>query len=101
MRRPPPPIHPGTVLLEEWMLPFEISQNALASYIGVPPRRINEIVLGKRSITVDTAIRLGNVFANAPQYWVGLQADYDVEVALRNPDANFLMHGQCGRPFEY
>jgi addiction module HigA family antidote len=101
MPRDRPPIHPGTILLEEWLQPFEISQNSLARYIGVPPRRINEIVLGKRSITADTAIRLGNAFLGTPGYWMALQAEYDIARALRDPDADFLTHGQFGRPFEY
>ncbi len=74
-----PNIHPGEVLLEEFLNPLNISQNALARAIGVPPRRINEIVLGKRAITADTALRLSRAFGTSEQFWLGLQADYDLE----------------------
>ena len=74
-----PNIHPGEVLLEEFLLPMEISQNALARAAGVPPRRINEIVLGKRGITADTALRLAKVFGTSEGFWLGLQGDYDLE----------------------
>ena len=74
-------IHPGEVLLEEFIKPMGLSQNRLAIQIGVPPRRINEIVLGKRSITADTALRLARYFGTSPQFWLGLQADYDLDVA--------------------
>lgn len=86
-------IHPGLVLLEEWMAPFGISQNGLARYIGVPARRINEIILGKRAITVDTAIRLGEAFGNSPRYWMALQAQFDIEVAQRKPGADYAVRG--------
>ena len=76
-------IHSGEILLEEFLKPMEISQNALAREIGVPPRRINEIVLGKRGITADTAIRLARYFKTSEQFWMGLQADYDLEEARR------------------
>lgn len=76
-----PNIHPGEVLLEEFLLPMGISQNALARAIGVPPRRINEIVLGKRAITADTALRLARTFGTSESFWMGLQADYDLEEA--------------------
>ncbi len=72
-------VHPGEVLLEEFLVPMKLSQNALARAIGVPPRRINEIVLGKRSITADTALRLAKTFGISEGFWLGLQADYDVE----------------------
>jgi addiction module HigA family antidote len=75
------PVHPGEVLLEEFLKPMGLSQNRLALDIGVPPRRINEIVLGKRSITADTALRLARYFGNSPQFWLGLQRDYDLDVA--------------------
>src|SRR4030065_519246 len=75
------PIHPGEVLLEEFLKPLGMSQNRLALDIGVPPRRINAIVLGKRNITADTALRLARYFGNSPQFWLGLQVDYDVDVA--------------------
>jgi addiction module HigA family antidote len=75
------PIHPGEILLEEFLKPMDLSQNRLAMDIHVPARRINEIVLGKRRITADTALRLGRFFGNSPQFWLGLQMDYDLDVA--------------------
>lgn len=75
------PVHPGEILLEEFLKPMKLSQNRLALDIGVHPRRINEIVLGKRSITADTALRLAHYFDTSPQFWLGLQADYDLDVA--------------------
>ena len=72
-------IHPGEILLEEFLVPMNLSQNALARAIGVPPRRINEIVLGKRAITADTALRLAKTFGTSEGFWLGLQADYDLE----------------------
>ncbi len=75
------PVHPGEVLMEEFLKPMELSQNRLALNIGVPARRINEIVLGKRSITADTALRLARHFGNSPQFWLGLQSDYDLDIA--------------------
>jgi addiction module HigA family antidote len=72
-------IHPGEILLEEFLKPMELSQNRLAREIGVPPRRINEIVLGKRTITADTALRLARYFGVSESFWMGLQADYDLE----------------------
>ena len=78
-----PNIHPGEVLLEEFLVPMGISQNALARATGVPPRRINEIVLGKRSLTADTAIRLAAAFGTSERFWIGLQSDYDLEQARR------------------
>jgi antitoxin HigA-1 len=74
------PVHPGEVLLEEFLKPMALSQNRLALEMGVPPRRINEIVLGKRRITADTALRLGRYFGNSPQFWLGLQMDYDLDI---------------------
>ena len=75
------PIHPGDVLLEEFIKPMNLSQNRLAIDIGVDARRINEIVLGKRSVTADTALRLARYFGNSPQFWMGLQTQYDLDVA--------------------
>jgi len=74
------PVHPGEVLLEEFLKPLGMSQSRLALDISVHPRRINEIVLGKRSITADTALRLARYFGNSPQFWLGLQMDYDLDV---------------------
>ena len=76
-----PNIHPGEVLLEEFLKPMSISQNALARAIDVPPRRINEIVLKKRAITADTALRLARAFGTSEQFWMGLQTDYALEEA--------------------
>jgi addiction module HigA family antidote len=76
-----PNTHPGEILLEEFLQPMGISQNALARAAGVPPRRINEIVLGKRGITADTAIRLAAALGTSERFWLGLQADYDLEEA--------------------
>jgi len=76
-----PPVHPGEILLEEFMIPMGISQNALARALKVPPRRINEIIHGKRGITVDTALRLSRHFGTSVQFWIGLQDDYDLDVA--------------------
>ena len=76
------PVHPGEVLLEEFLKPMQLSQNRLALDIGVHPRRINEIVLRKRRITAETALRLARYFGTSPQFWLGLQADYDLDVAM-------------------
>lgn len=75
------PIHPGEILREEFMLPRELSQNALARALQVPPRRVNEIVLEKRGITADTALRLARYFGTTAELWAGLQADYDLRLA--------------------
>lgn len=74
-------IHPGEVLLEEFLIPLGTSQNRIARDIGVPPRRINEIVHGKRAVTADTALRLARYFETSEGFWMGLQADYDLEEA--------------------
>ncbi len=74
------PIHPGEILLEDFLKPLNISQYRVANSIGVPPRRINEIVHGKRAITADTALRLGRFFAMEAQFWMNLQTRYDLEV---------------------
>ena len=75
-----PPIHPGEILLEEFLQPMGISQYRLAKDISVPPRRINEIVHGKRSITADTALRLSRYFGMSERFWINLQSRYDLEV---------------------
>ena len=75
------PIHPGEVLLDEFIKPMNLSQNRLALDIGVDGRRINEIVLGKRAISANTALRLSRFFGNSPQFWMGLQTQYDLDVA--------------------
>ena len=74
------PIHPGEILLEEFLKPFGLSQYRLAKDISVPPRRINEIVLGKRSISPNTALRLSRYFGLSDRFWINLQARYDLEV---------------------
>jgi len=76
-----PPIHPGEILLEEFMKPFGLSQNQLGNQLNVSPRRINEIVHGRRSVTADTALRLARFFGNSASFWLGLQMDYDLDVA--------------------
>jgi len=74
------PIHPGEILIEEFLKPMGLSQNQLANDIGVSPRRINEIIHGKRRITADTALRLAHYFRMSPQFWLGLQMDYDLDL---------------------
>ncbi|HWV88676.1 MAG TPA: HigA family addiction module antitoxin [Burkholderiales bacterium] len=76
-------VHPGKVLLRDFLEAKGISQNALARDIGVPPRRINEIVLGKRGISADTAIRLAKHFGNSEKFWMQLQVDFDLEEARK------------------
>ena len=78
------PVHPGEVLMEEFLTPMNMSQNRLALDIGIHARRVNEIVLGKRGVTADTALRLARYFGTTPQFWLGLQADYDLDIALDN-----------------
>jgi antitoxin HigA-1 len=80
-----PPVHPGEILHEEFLEPLDMSQNRLALALHVPARRINEIVLGKRAISADTALRLGRYFGMSPQFWLGLQMDYELD---RAEDAN-------------
>jgi antitoxin HigA-1 len=75
------PIHPGEILLEEFMQPLGLSQTRLGRDLGVSPRRINEIVHGKRSLTADTALRLSRYFGTSAEFWLGLQADYDLDLA--------------------
>tara|TARA_B100000925_G_scaffold283401_1_gene257266 strand:- start:639 stop:899 length:261 start_codon:yes stop_codon:yes gene_type:complete len=80
-------IHPGEVLLEEFLKPMALSQTRLANAIGVPPRRINEIVLGKRALSADSAVRLAKYFGTSEKFWMGLQADYDLEEVHRRDAA--------------
>ena len=84
-------IHPGEVLLEEFMVPLGLSQNRLAREIHVPPRRINEIVHGNRAVSADTAVRLARYFGTSEQFWMGLQSDYDLEEVRRE------IGGEIGR----
>jgi len=79
-RKKLPPIHPGEILLEEFLKPLEISQYRVAKAMNVSPRRINEIVQGKRSITADTALRLSRFFGTTDRFWLNLQTRYDLEV---------------------
>ena len=76
------PVHPGEIRQLEFLEPMELSQNQLARDIGVPPRRINEIVLGKRRITADTALRLAKYFNMSPDFWLGIQMDYDLDIEV-------------------
>ena len=75
------PVHPGVILLEEFLRPMGISQNQLGNALGVSPRRMNEIIHGKRSVTADTALRLARYFGNSASFWLGLQMDYDLDKA--------------------
>ena len=75
------PVHPGEVLSEEFLKPMDLSQNRLALALGVPARRINEVVLGKRGISADTALRLSAYFGNSADFWLGIQMDYDLDTA--------------------
>ena len=74
------PVHPGEILMYEFLEPLNMSQNQLANDLGVPPRRINEIIHGKRGITADTALRLARYFNMTPQFWMGLQMDFELDV---------------------
>ena len=76
-----PPLHPGTILYDEFLQPLKLSQNQIARDIGVSPRRINEIIHGKRAVTADTALRLSLYFGNSAQFWMGLQMDFDLDTA--------------------
>ena len=76
------PVHPGEILLEDFMKPLNLSQNRLAREIGVPPRRINEIIHGKRAITADTAMRLSRFFGTSAQVWLNLQAEYELDCVI-------------------
>ncbi|MDK8764619.1 HigA family addiction module antitoxin [Corynebacterium sp. MSK218] len=91
-----PPVHPGEVLVEDFLKEMGITQHKLAVSIGVPPRRINEIVHGKRAITADTALRLAKFFGMTPQFWLGLQAHYDLDVA----EDKILSELEVIEPFE-
>jgi len=83
MKKTLKPIHPGEVLSEEFLKPMNLSQNRLALNLGVPARRINEIVLGKRSISADTALRLAKYFGNSAEFWLGIQAQYDLDITTQ------------------
>jgi addiction module HigA family antidote len=91
-KKPLEPIFPGEILLEEFMKPLRVSINRLARDIHVPPGRISEIVNGKRSITADTAIRLGRYFGVSPEIWLNLQADYELRVVMRDTGKEIASH---------
>ena len=78
------PLHPGEVLLEEYLNPLGISQNKLALHMRVPAQRISEIIKGKRAITADTAVRLAKVIGTTPEFWLSLQMDYDLQMTIRS-----------------
>ena len=86
MKKPLKNAHPGEVLLEEFLKPLDVSQNSLARAVNVPPRRINEIVRGKRCVSADTAVRLSRFFGTSEKFWLGLQDDYDLEEARQKVD---------------
>ena len=88
------PIHPGEILLEEFMKPMGVSINRLARDIAVPPGRVSGIVNGKRAITADTALRLGRYFGTSPEVWMGLQTDYELRIAQRTigPEVEKRVH---------
>ena len=91
------PVHPGEILHEEFLKPMKISQNQLGRALGVSPRRINEIVHGKRRITADTALRLSIFFGNSASFWLGLQMDYDLDRCQRHPFGKTPQRSQATR----
>ena len=88
-------VHPGEVLLEEFLKPLGVSQNSLARAVNVPPRRINEIVHGKRSVSADTAVRLSRFFGTSEKFWLGLQDDFDLEEAGKKVDLGEIKRFQA------
>jgi addiction module HigA family antidote len=78
------PLHPGEVLMEEYLKPLGVSQNKLALHMRVPAQRISEIIKGKRAITADTAVRLAKVIGTTPEFWLSLQMDYDLQMTIRS-----------------
>ena len=88
-------VHPGEVLLEEFLKPLGVSQNSLARAVNVPPRRINEIVHGKRSVSADTAVRLSRFFGTSEKFWLGLQGDFDLEEARQKVDLEEIKRFQA------
>ena len=94
------PVHPGEILIEEFLKPMGISQYRLAKETSMPPRRVNEIVQGKRSITANTALRLARYFATTDRFWLNLQARYDLEIekdrlGARLAKSRLTMHSNC------
>jgi addiction module HigA family antidote len=98
--RKPPARHPGAILFDEVMFPFEISQNGLAQAMGVSPRRVNEIVLGKRAITAKTAVLLEIALGIPARHWMQLQADYDIERARRVCHGPLVRRRMPPRPYD-
>jgi len=96
-RKKLPPIHPGEILLEEFLKPLEISQYRVAKAMNVSPRRINEIVQGKRSITADTALRLSRFFGTTDRFWLNLQTRYDLEVEKDRLGDRLIRDVECLR----
>lgn len=90
------PLHPGEVLLEEFLKPLGISQNALARELKIPPRRVNEIVLGKRGVSADTALRLARHFGMSAEFWLGLQTDYELDVARDKAEEEIMREVKVG-----
>ena len=90
------PLHPGEVLLEEFLTPLGLSQNALARELKIPPRRVNEIVLGKRGVSADTALRLARYLGTSAEFWLGLQADYELDVARDRAEADIKREVKAG-----
>jgi antitoxin HigA-1 len=90
------PLHPGEVLLEEFLTPLGLSQNALARELKIPPRRVNEIVLGKRGVSADTALRLARYLGTSAEFWLGLQADYELDVARDKAEADIRREVKAG-----
>jgi len=90
-------VHPGEVLLEEFLKPLGVSQNSLARAVSVPPRHINEIVHGKRSISADTAVRLSQFFGTSEKFWLGLQDDFDLEEARSKIDVEKIKRFEAAK----
>lgn len=90
------PLHPGEVLLEEFLTPLGLSQNALARELKIPPRRVNEIVLGKRGVSADTALRLARYLGTSAEFWLGLQADYELDVARDRAEDEIMREVKAG-----
>lgn len=90
-----PAIHPGEILLEEFLRPLEMTQAAAAKTLGMSPARLNELVRGKRGVTADTAIRLAQLFKTTPQFWMHMQANYDLKMAMQRR-RSMKVAGRCG-----
>ncbi len=90
------PVHPGVILSEEFLKPLSLRQNALARELKIPPRRVNEIVLGKRGVSADTALRLAHYLGTSAEFWLGLQADYELDVAKDRAEAEIMREVKVG-----